>query len=436
MPATPAVRVGILVFIALIAFTVVAVFLTGYRTRMSVYPILVTLDDAQGITQGSEVRMAGVTIGVVDKVTLDRRQRAVMRLLINEKYEIPVGSEFILRIGLLIGDKYVDILPKRGVRAYYKASARVKGRVPPRPEDMLPKVDKLLDTLTRAANNVDKMLSNKQFQQHLNNTLANLEKATAKLNQTIDVVQGTVVSNQDEVQAIIKNVVSATDSLQAFTEQLAEFSKSSKWQGNVSGMLEAARKSADSLQRSTESLEKLITSPELQDDLRQAVKEARATIEEAHQVVGRVSQVLGVSPKKVDLGAKASFREPSLDAMFRPVDGNLRINGYLTIPKGGKRFLRLGVFDLGDTNKGILQPGRSLNDRTDLRYGIYASKLGVGLDYAWSPKLFGSANLYDQNQARLDVQAGYKLNDDWGVLLGVDNLFWTNQITLGAHFQK
>jgi phospholipid/cholesterol/gamma-HCH transport system substrate-binding protein len=443
MPAGPAVRVGILVFVALLAFVAVAVFLTGYRTRVSGYPVLVTFDDAQGITQGSEVRMAGVTVGVVDKVSLDRRQRAVMRLLINQKFEIPVGSEFVLRIGLLIGDKYVDILPKRGVSTYYKACDRIAGHVPPRPEDMLPKVNKLLDSLTRTSNNLDKVIGNKQFQQHLNNTLANLETATAKLNRTIDVVQGTVVANQDDVAAIVKNVVAASRSLQAFTDQLAKFPKTSEWQGNISAMLEAARQSADSLERSTESLEKLITSPDLQEDVRQTVKEARAavvearaTVEEAHQVVDHVSHVLGVTPKHADLGVKANFRAPSLDAMIRPADGNVRVNGYFTIPKGGKHFLRLGVFDLGENNNGILQPGQSLNCRTDLRYGIYASRLGVGVDYGWSPRLFGSANLYDQNEPRLDVQAGYKINDDWGVLLGVDKLFWENQITLGAHFQK
>lgn len=440
MPGSPAVRVGILVFIALIAFTAVAVFLTGYRMRMAGYPIVVVFDDAQGITQGSEVRMAGVTIGVVDKVTLDSNQRAIMRLLINQKYDIPVGSRFVLQIGLLIGDKYIDIMPKRGERVYYQACAKVRGEVPPNPEDLIPKAQKLLASLTRTSDNLNSVLGDKEIRNRLDRSLANLESSTVTLNKTMLVIQRTVVGEQDEVQVIIANVVATTESLRVFTDELVRFSKQGNIQRDISGTLEAARQSAESLERSTASLEKLATSPELQQDVVATIKEARATVEEAHKVIDHVADVVGVgkegTPCKETLGPKINLREPSLDVMLSPADSNLRINGYLTIPQRSNHFIRLGVFDIANSNKGILQLGQSLNKTTDLRYGIYASKLGLGLDYAYSPRIFGSANLYNQNQVRLDVQGVYKVTDNWGVLMGIDELFWHNLFTVGAHFNR
>ncbi len=442
MPGNPAVRVGILVFIALVAFTAVAVFLTGYRTRVSGYPIVVTFDDAQGITTGSEVRMAGVTIGTVDKVTLDRNQRAVMRLLINNKYSIPVGSEFVLRIGLLIGDKFIDIVPKRGVHTYYKTCARIKGVVPPRPEELIPKISKVLDNLNTTTTNINNLLGNRKFQERLGRTLSNLERATARLDRTLATIQGTIVTNQDEVQAIICNVLATSENLRSFTEQLSGIAKSGKFQGDLGATLQAARHAAESLERSTTSLESLVTSPELQQDVRQTVKEARATVEQAHAVINRVSGLLGVGPTGKPgeaapvTGAKLNIRRPSLEALFRPDDSNLRITGYINIPQRSNRYLRLGVYDIGNTNKGILQFGHSVDPDTDLRYGLYASKLGISADHVFAPRIYGTANVYDPNRIRLDLQAGYQVTDNWGLLVGIDKVFRDNQLTVGARFTR
>ena len=106
---SPSVRVGIIVFVALVALGGVAWFLTGYRIRIAGYKVTGIFSDAQGLTVGSEVRMAGVAIGVVDRIGLDDHQRASVAMLINRKRKIPVGSTFTLRVGLLIGEKYIDI---------------------------------------------------------------------------------------------------------------------------------------------------------------------------------------------------------------------------------------------------------------------------------------------------------------------------------------
>jgi len=107
-----------------------------------------------------------------------------------------------------------------------------------------------------------------------------------------------------------------------------------------------------------------------------------------------------------------------------------------TISLKDDSFLRLGLYDIGAGNKLILQPGQMIDSRMDFRYGIYASRFGLGLDYALSSKWFSSLNLYDSYDPRLDVESGYNVTDDWGVLLGVDRLFDDNKVTLGVRLTK
>ena len=457
MQTSPAVRVGVFVFIALVAFAVVAAFLEGYRVLMAGYPITVMYDNIQGLTKGSQVRMAGVTIGVVEKPQLDRYQRAIVPLRINEKYRIPKGSKFVLRIALMIGDKYIDVIPDRSSHIYLRPGDKVIGEVPPGLDDLLPEartvmtkleaasdnVNKLAAEATVAIRNVSKVVGDPELQFRLRRSLANVEYATAHLEiamsklaetgqvvcSTSKTIRSTVESQQVNVAEIVDNVKAASESLKAFTCELEMFAAKGNIQEDLSATLAAARETAQSLERSTASLEELVTSPELQQDVKDTVKGAKEAVAEARVVIDRVGKVFG-KPAVVKR-PEISTRETNLQAFYQPSDERFKAILQTSLPLPDSRFVRLGIYDLGEANSIIVMPGQPLNGELDLRYGLYASKLGVGLDYNPSEKFFGSADLYGSQHARLDVQACYKLGTNWGLMLGVDKLFWDNEIIYG-----
>lgn len=433
MAVGPAVRVGIIIVVALMALAAVAWFLTGYRIRISGYPVAAVFDDALGLTKGSEVRMAGVAIGVVDNISLNRDQRAVVRMLINRRYRIPEGSEFTLRVGLLIGEKYVDIVPNREAREYMQPGARVEGKVPPRFEDLLLPAQELVARLNETAEGLRDLLADEDLRTRLHSSFENIERATAKLDQTMAALQGIVTGEEDEIRAVVSNVALASENLRELTGDLARFAEEGGLQENVSEASASVRRTAESLERTTASLEQLVTAPQFQEDIRETAAEARQAVKEAHEVVGRIGRIFGMGPR---LPRKIPTRETNLEAVFRPHDDRFRATLSTTISLKDDSFLRLGLYDIGAGNKFILQPGQTIDSRTDFRYGIYASRLGLGLDYALSSKWFSSLNLYDSYDPRLDVEAGYNVTDDWGVLLGVDRLFDDNELTLGVRLTK
>lgn len=458
MTLSPAVKVGVFVFIGLLAFTIVAAFLTGYRMKMAGYPITVIYSDSQGLTQGSEVRMAGVAIGVVEKPTLDRYQRAAVPLLINQKYKIPKGSKFVLRIGLLIGEKYVDIVPDRSSRVYLRPGEKVAGTIPPGLDDLLPQarrvmtcleettenLNKIINDAGGAIRNMSKVLGDPQIQIRLRQSLANVQSATARLDSamasieetagsvlgTACIVRGTVQTQQANVCDAIENAKAASESLKAFTGELEKLAAKGNIQQDLSATLEAARKSAESLQRSTESLETLVTSPELQQDVRETVKGAKDAVQEARTVIGRVGKVFG--KPTIVTREEIPTRRTNVQGLYNNSDGQFNAILSTTVPMKNSRFVKLGLFDLGESNGVIIEPGMAVGDKLDFRYGLYASKLAVGLDYYPSDKVFGSADFYDSQRPTLDIKATYGFTENWGLMLGVDSLLGDNDVVLGV----
>jgi phospholipid/cholesterol/gamma-HCH transport system substrate-binding protein len=69
--------------------------------------------DATGIVPGDEVRMAGVRIGKVGKVEVDRGL-ADVELRIDTRFGVPEGSTFELRWRNLLGQRFVQVVPPEG----------------------------------------------------------------------------------------------------------------------------------------------------------------------------------------------------------------------------------------------------------------------------------------------------------------------------------
>ncbi|HUV04384.1 MAG TPA: MlaD family protein [Armatimonadota bacterium] len=433
MAVSPAVRVGIIVFIAAAALGAVAWFLTEYNLRVAGYPLTVVFDDSMGLIEGSTVTMAGVKVGRVETITLDKEHRAVVRMKINRRYRVPRGSTFVLRVGLLVGEKTVDIVPNREAEGNLPPGARAVGQVPVRIEDILPQTKQLVANLTEASESLRNILADKEFEEHIKRSLANVEMATARLDRTMCAIEGTVTGQQDEVRAIVSNVQVASAGLRDLMGELGRFAKEGRLQESLGETLASAQRAAASLDRTAASLEQLVTAPGFQEDIRQTAAEARAAAKEARDVIGRFGRIFGRGPR---LKPGIPTRQTSLEGVLRPDDGRFRATLSATIPLQGDGFLNVGMYDVGAGNKLIVQPGQALNARSDLRYGIYASRLGLGLDYALSGRSFASFNLYDPYEPRLDVQAAYNLTDDVGVLLGVDDAFDDSKFTLGVRLTK
>jgi phospholipid/cholesterol/gamma-HCH transport system substrate-binding protein len=75
------------------------------------YTISASFEDDGGIKPGSSVEIAGVEVGKVKRVSLDKNYRADVHFEINENVKIQEDAIASVKTKGLIGERYVEITP-------------------------------------------------------------------------------------------------------------------------------------------------------------------------------------------------------------------------------------------------------------------------------------------------------------------------------------
>ncbi|MBI1275464.1 outer membrane lipid asymmetry maintenance protein MlaD [bacterium] len=103
--------VGAAVLVVAAGFASYAFNSTHMNTRGS-YPISATFDNIDGISIGSDVRIGGVKVGVVNEVKLDEQSyRAQLFLAMKDDVKVPDDSTAAIVSEGLLGGKYVALNP-------------------------------------------------------------------------------------------------------------------------------------------------------------------------------------------------------------------------------------------------------------------------------------------------------------------------------------
>jgi len=106
------VLVGGAVLAAAVAFVVYVTQVTGVSMSSSGYPLNASFRSAEGISVGSDVRLAGVKIGTVTVIELDPQTfDAKTTISVRGGVEIPNDSAITIASEGLLGGNFVEIVP-------------------------------------------------------------------------------------------------------------------------------------------------------------------------------------------------------------------------------------------------------------------------------------------------------------------------------------
>jgi len=100
----------------------------------------------------------------------------------------------------------------------------------------------------------------------------------------------------------------------------------------------------------------------------------------------------------------------------------LRLDLNARIDLGARNEAYVGLYDLGQNTRLTLQAGNKLDNSLTARYGLYASKIGGGLDFQANPYTQLRADLWDTNRVRLDVRSAFRVNNNASIWIGADEL--------------
>ncbi|ASM71784.1 MULTISPECIES: outer membrane lipid asymmetry maintenance protein MlaD [Roseobacteraceae] len=109
---TTEVLVGGVVLAAAVAFGIYAAQVAGLKTGGDSYPLQASFRSLEGVSVGTDVRLAGVKVGTVSGVSLNPETfRADTTVAVSKSIEIPDDSAIVISSEGLLGGNFVEIFP-------------------------------------------------------------------------------------------------------------------------------------------------------------------------------------------------------------------------------------------------------------------------------------------------------------------------------------
>jgi len=478
---SPEAKVGAFVLLGIALLVFMSLKVGGLRIGKSEgYTLYATFDSAAGIDPNSSVKIAGVEVGRVEKITLKGNKA---RIALRMRPEVRIGRDFTatLRSTGLLGERYVEIIPGRGKGGILKEGEEFAhtGKYMDM-EQFISSLSELSIDLKKITSSIGEVIGGPEGRRTLKNIVGNMESITSNVNAIIG-------RNDKRLENILSNLDRLTSTLNKSAPTITKDLQESIH--NLNTVLVEAGRNLNTLigenrENVKESLQNLRAASE-------KLNEAMARIDAAIKEAGPGMESLGSIAKKIDrgegpLGKLVNDKKMGED-LERTVSG---ISGYLKKAEDTHIFLSYRgeylvdesdvksffsvkfqprangyyLFEVVDDPRGrvvnresttIIGTQKFTNSETiledkltfsaelarsfgplTLRGGLIESEAGIGFDYnLLTGKLklsFEAFNFNQKGNPHLKVGATFFLNKYFYVTAGADDFI--SKIGLGSAF--
>ena len=97
------------VVLAVAGFFIYFAYSTSGEKIKEGYVLVARFDDVSGLTNGSDIKLNGIKVGIVKNLKLDENYQAKVELLLKDKIKIPVDSSVSVTTDGIMGNKYIAI---------------------------------------------------------------------------------------------------------------------------------------------------------------------------------------------------------------------------------------------------------------------------------------------------------------------------------------
>lgn len=278
------------------------------------YSLTVVFDDASGVIQGSEVRMAGSKIGQVAHLPkLNHAVQVEVEILIVASIQIFAGSRFEIDSATLLGDKLISIHPPADrSQGFIQPGSRLAGKSP----TGLNTIQNHAETVALELTKILKQTSVTLIKMDI--AVDGIREASQQLGATVAKFNGSLLADQNlaRVDRSLENLAVSSAQWKAASQQFEPTLADAR------ETLQAIRKAADRAEKTLKSTDQTLA--ELKPTfarIPQAVDDFARTSRKAGETLDRMKNGGGL------LGALATDHEVALDA--KAFIQNLRQHGIL-----------------------------------------------------------------------------------------------------------
>ncbi len=469
------VRVGAIVLVGVALMVVGLQFLRARFSDRGHYLIKVRFTDARNLSAGASVLMAGVPIGFVKEVQLvGAPPVAELTLAIRESVRIPTGSTFRIAGGTLLpAESRVEVIPPAQSAGFIAPDSTLDGEPSldfnTALSRLTPEVERTLQELQRTLQSVQALLDDQQLRTTVVTTLESVQQVAVRTERLLGTVEALVSDNragvrqllreanattkelrktlananrllqdpqtQEDLQATLANIRSATERAEALLGEMEQFVKDPELQSDLRQTTQNVRTLSEKANTLADKAEGVLErSDQLVQNLNETVTEVRPTLREAGSTLQRVNDVLEKALSARTFGIQdATYR---LEMGYNTESERYRTDLVATLFLTGERTLTLGLYDFTERDRLIAQYGTPLNSALFLRYGLYASKPGFGVDLKLGEQATVSIDLFDPNDWQGHLRLNWRVSGNvflWG---GLESPFRRNQPAFGIRIER
>ncbi len=440
----------------------------------------VSMTDAGGLLVGTRVLMAGVQIGTVDKIALAGPHQAQLTIHLNDGTKVPEGSEAVIQGSLIgLGDTPLEIVAPAVTGGELPEESTLPGRKAGPLDSMLPDGGRgLYSNVNQTLGAVQKLLQDQRLQTDLkkvlettNTTLQASQATMARFNALAARTDDLLARNEGNLDAMVKATKNTIEQVRYTAGTLADFVRKGKLQNGTTAILDKAVRIEAQASDLIAALNKTASDPRLRANLDRTAQNVADTTDRGPGIADNAKKITSnmaeiterakpLPDQLNDVAKKASQLEDRLNALLdrfsgvkppsaqglralsteldvirqtKPGHWRTDFNGTLPTHDG---FVTFGIYDAFEKDKLNLQMGRYAAPTLAYRYGVYASKPAIGVDYQFSRNLGIRTDLWDINSPEFDARFRYDFGGGLIGWAGFDRILSGSYPTFGLGIRK
>lgn len=382
------------------------------------YKLSVGFPQAIGLTPGASVCYAGIQVGEVEHIEL-QPDKVVVHMKIDTKVKIPRNSQFSITAEGVMGQNFVNIQPRAGadIADVYAEGELVDGNDMVSMDTLLDGVNSTLIQVQNLLTAMNQLIGDENFKLSIHDMAANMKNVTANLDRMTFAMANMAVNSQADIEQMAHNLNMMTASLMRSAENVEQMVAAFNGDGETGENLKTAIRNLTAtsarIEKMAASLEGVVTDPQVAEDLKATLHNARNVSERADNMMNTVSSI------KV---------KPGVETMH---SGKTNENGRnwqtdfdITLSMGEEKknsYLKLGLEDIGEGNR-VDAVGGIRSGSIGGHAGVIESKAGIGADVYMGDKAKLSVDGYDPNDFKVKSRLSYEFAPDTFVFTQVNDI--------------
>jgi phospholipid/cholesterol/gamma-HCH transport system substrate-binding protein len=212
-------RVGLFVFIVIVIFVVLSIKIGELSfNNKTTYPMSMVFSSVEGLKPGSNLELAGVVVGKVTRIQLNKDYSATVTADVYEDIMLPIDSTAAISTKGVLGDKIITLSPGTA-NSFIKPNGNLART------EMPPSLDYLMTQMGEIATNLADLTSSLNTALGGEEGLSNLRGIMENLNTLTFDLRSIVADNRDQIDTTIANIDTASGNLALLSGNLNQASQ-------------------------------------------------------------------------------------------------------------------------------------------------------------------------------------------------------------------